>query len=99
MNRAAQDVTVTSALMSWVWQSKQNINKRRYWVYSFVHNSKVKNTSEDLILELSTDKEKCYSFTWMTKEIWLFLEHVQVEMAKKNINYRVEEACLLQHRS
>jgi hypothetical protein len=56
------DVTVMNALIICVWLCKQDVNKRSYGVHPFVQDRDNKNSSENLILELSSDQENLHSF-------------------------------------
>jgi hypothetical protein len=48
------------------WLCKQDTNGRRYWGQPFVQDRDDKSISQNVILELSSDRGKFYSSTQMT---------------------------------
>jgi hypothetical protein len=57
------DVIVSGALMFWGWLCKQDTTSRMYWVHLFVPDRDDTNTLENVILELSSDREKFFKFS------------------------------------
>jgi hypothetical protein len=73
------------------WLCKQDIDRRRYWAYPFVQQKVDKSiTSENVILELSSDLEKFHA-----NDVRNFLGltgFVPGRMTKNTSNYTVEES-------
>jgi hypothetical protein len=77
--RHAQSTVTTHAAS----QSSASVSKRRCWVHTFVQDRDGKNTLQNVVIELSSEREKFYSFKRIASEIVEnLLELVRTELRK-----------------